>query len=78
MSKILCGNNELDYRLRANGGDLEFGKPSQCVKKGYARGFNQHIKDESEFLKQWSGKYKAHVKKQLYERKKNPFLANAS
>ncbi len=47
--QILCSNKELDYRLRANGGDTALGPPTMCFKKGYGLGFNQHVHDEAEF-----------------------------
>ena len=61
-----CGNNVLDPTLKANGGKLEFGTPSMCVKKGYGLGVNQTIKNEAEFLRQWGAKYKPLVKQSLY------------
>ena len=64
--QILCSNNEFDYRLKANGGKMDFGTPTMCLKKGYGLGFNQHIQDEAEFLKQWTGKYKPLVKQKLW------------
>ncbi len=63
---IFCGNNEMSPELRANGGVREFGSHSDCVKKGFARGFNQQIPDMAHFLRHWSGKYKPHVKQRLY------------
>ena len=63
---IYCGNNELSPKLRANGGTREFGSYNECVKKGYARGFNQPITDLAAFLKEWGGKYKPHVTQRLY------------
>ena len=63
---IYCGNNELSPELRANGGVREFGSHSDCVKKGFARGFNQQIPDLDEFIRRWSGKYRPHVKQRLY------------
>jgi hypothetical protein len=63
---IYCGNNELSPQLRANGGTREFGSRSDCVKKGYARGFNEQIPDLAAFLRQWNGKYKPHVTQRLY------------
>ena len=63
---IYCGNNELSPELRANGGARDFGSYSECIKKGYARGFNQQIPDLVVFLRRWSGKYKPHVLQRLY------------
>ena len=63
---IYCGNNELSPQLRANGGTREFGSHNECVKKGYARGFNQQILDLAVFLRHWNGKYKPHIAQRLY------------
>ena len=37
-----------------------------CLRKGFGMGLHQHISNEDEFLKHWSGGYRPHVKQQLY------------
>jgi len=59
-----CGNNELDPRVLSS--HSVFGTSSECFKKGYGLGLNQHIQDEREFVQKWGGEYKPHVKQKLY------------
>ena len=63
---MYCGNNELDARLKENGGHAKFGKPSECLRKGYALGYNAPIGDTNEFLRRWTERYRPHVKQSLY------------
>jgi hypothetical protein len=61
-----CGNNELDHRLKPNGGHMEFGSPCSCQKKGFGIGFNQHITNTEDFLREWGGPYRPHIVQKLY------------
>ena len=65
---VYCGNNALSATLKANGGKDRFGAHKECLKKGYARGYNQRIVDLHAFLRKWSGKYKAHINQTLWYR----------
>jgi len=60
-----CGNNELSRKLKTNGGHMEFGSPSLCQKKGFGIGFNQHITNSDEYLREW-GPYRPHIVQKLY------------
>ena len=64
--QYLCSNNELDHRLKANGGAKEFGSPSLCQKKGFGIGFKQHITNTDDFLREWGGPYRPHIVQKLY------------
>ena len=63
---VHCGNNNKSHKLKQNGGDQLFGSPSECYKKGYAGGYNQHVKDVKSFVEQWSGAYEAYIRQQLF------------
>ena len=63
---VYCGNNALSATLKANGGKDRFGTHNECLKKGYARGYNQRIVDAQAFLRKWSGRYKAHISQRLW------------
>ena len=63
---VYCGNNALSATLKANGGKDRFGSHSECLKKGYDRGYNQSIVDPHAFLRKWSGRYKAHIVQKLW------------
>ena len=65
-SRIYCGNNALANQLQENGGDENFGRPSQCFRRGFARGFKQEIPDLGAFMEQWGGPYAPHVEQRLY------------
>ena len=62
--KFICSNNELDYRLNESG--VHLGSNMMCLRKGFGMGLHQHISNEDEFLKHWGGRYRPHVKQQLY------------
>ncbi len=61
-----CGNNALARELRENGGDAEFGRPSQCSRRGFTQGLKQDITDMEGYLEKWGGAYKPHVEQFLY------------
>ena len=61
-----CGNNELSHRLQTNGGRDVLGTHNACLKKGYARGFNQKPADVPQFVQNWLGAYKPHVVQRLW------------
>ena len=63
---VYCGNNALSAALNANGGKDRFGSHKECLKKGYARGYNQSIVDTHAFLRKWSGMYKAYIFQKLW------------
>ena len=65
---VYCGNNALSATLKANGGKDRFGTHKECLKKGYARGYNQSIADVDAFTHKWSGKCKAHINQTLWYR----------
>ena len=48
------------------GGKDRFGTHKECLKKGYARGYNQSIVDTHAFLRKWSGRYKAYIFQKLW------------
>ena len=62
--KFICSNNEQDYRLNESG--VLLGSNMMCLRRGIGMGLHQHISNEDEFLKHWSGGYRPHVKQQLY------------
>ena len=66
MEMVYCGNNQFSPILKINGGHDVFGTHSECLRKGYARGFNQKVADVPRFLQKWSGKYKAHIPQKLW------------
>ena len=63
---VLCGNNVYDPRLRSNGGRDDFGTHDLCFRKGYARGYNQKVKDIPQFVQKWSGRYKEYISQKMW------------
>ena len=63
---IYCGNNAYDLSLKQNGGKDMFGTHAECYRKGYARGYNQEVKDIPHFVQKWAGRYKAHINQKLW------------
>ena len=63
---VYCGNNAYDPSLRTNGGKDVFGTHAECIRKGYARGYNQEVKDIPRFVQRWAGRYKAHISQKLW------------
>ena len=63
---VHCGNNQYDSSLKQNGGKDVFGTHADCYRKGYARGYNQEVKDIPRFVQKWAGRYKAHISQKLW------------
>ena len=63
---VYCGNNAYDPSLEGNGGRDVFGTHVQCFRKGYARGYNQTVKDKPRFVQKWAGRYKAYISQKLW------------
>ena len=63
---VYCGNNTYDPSLKTKGGRDVFGTRSQCYRKGYARGYNQPVKDIPRFVQKWAGRYKAYISQKLW------------
>ena len=63
---VYCGNNAYEFSLKQNGGKYVFGTHAECIRKGYARGYNQEVKDIPRFVQKWAGRYKAHNSQQLW------------
>ena len=62
---VFCGNNAYSSSLKQNGGKDVFGTHAECIRKGYARGYNQEVKDIPRFVQKWAGRYKAHIGQNL-------------
>ena len=63
---VFCGNNAYSSSLKQNGGKDVFGTHAECYRKGYARGYNQEVKDIPRFVQKWAGRYKAHITQKLW------------
>ena len=63
---VYCGNNVYNSSLKQNGGKDVFGTHAECYRKGYARGYNQEVKDIPRFVQKWAGRYKAHISQKLW------------
>ena len=69
---VYCGNNAYEPSLRVNGGRDVFGTHEECLRKGYARGYNQAIKDIPHFVQKWAGRYRAHINQKLWHSDAQP------
>ena len=64
--KVYCGNNRFDPSLRANGGDLDVGTRSACMRAGFGAALYQHVANEEEFIRKFSARYAPLVEQNLY------------
>ena len=64
--KVYCGQNKLHPSLRVNGGTLEVGTRSRCVRAGFGGALQQHIDDEAEFVRKFTAPYALLVAQKLW------------
>ena len=63
---VFCGNNAYSSSLKQNGGKDVFGTHAECIRKGYARGYNQKVTNIPRFVQKWAGRYEAHISQKLW------------
>ena len=63
---VFCGNNAYSSSLKQNGGKDVFGTHAECIRKGYARGYNQKVTNIPRFVQKWAGRYKTHISQKLW------------
>ena len=73
-SKLWCGNNKLDRKLRINGGDLEIGSPHACFTRGIGGAIHQDFPPDEEeaFLEKWTQPYDKLVTQPIWYKNSEP------
>ncbi len=64
--KVYCGNNRFDPSLRVNGGTLEVGTRSACMRAGFGAALYQHVPNEQEFINKFSARYAPLIEQKLF------------
>ena len=69
-----CGNNKLDQKLKANGGDLEIGSPHVCSMRGVGGGIYQDVPpgEEEAFVEKWIQPCEKLVKQPIWYKDSTP------